>query len=116
MFNDTVVNSLLSILDSSSVDEGFNITNYAETSTDNYASTYGRRDVNRVYFNFTDVMSNIEISCKFSIQTFQVDFYNILDDNGDTLSLKEGTIISCYSKGNLSIGFVQYGEKHEFHR
>lgn len=92
IFNDTIVNSLLSILDSSSVDEGFNITNYAETSTDNYASTYGRRDVNRVYFNFTDVMSNIEISCKFSIQTFQVDFYNILDDNGDTLSLKEGTI------------------------
>ena len=92
IFNDTIVNSLLSIVDSSSIDEGFNLSNYAETSTDNYASTYGRRDVNRVYFNFTDVMSNIEISCKFSIQTFQVDFYNILDDNGDTLSLKEGTI------------------------
>lgn len=91
LFNDTVVEPLLSIIDDDNIADGFNISSYAETSTNNYASTYGRRDVNRIYFNFEDVMTNIDITCKFSIQTFQVDFYNILDENGDTLSLKEGT-------------------------
>ena len=46
-------------------------------------ATYGRRDVNKVAFNLTKVMSSIDITCKFSVQTYDLELYNFLDTNDE---------------------------------
>lgn len=67
---------------------GFVVDSYAN----NYSSlenTYGRRDVNKLSFELENVGSEIEISCKFSVQTFDVKIYNLFDNNGNTLTQRE---------------------------
>lgn len=46
-------------------------------------ATYGRRDVNKVAFNLTKVMSSIDVTCKFSVQTYDLELYNFLDTNDE---------------------------------
>lgn len=48
--------------------------------------TYGRHDVNTVGISLQNVMSSIEMTCKFSVQTYNVNLYNFLDRNGNVLS------------------------------
>lgn len=49
------------------------------------AGNYGRTDINKVEFSFKDVMTSIDMTCKFSVQTYQVDFYGVMDNDGSTL-------------------------------
>lgn len=49
------------------------------------AGNYGRTDVNKVEFSFKNVMTSIDMNCKFSVQTYQIDFYGVMDNDGSTL-------------------------------
>ena len=68
------------------------------TESNERHETYGRTDVNKLSFDMEDIMTNIEISCKFSVQTYNVEFYSVLDkqtsdgvsDRGN-LQLQSGT-------------------------
>lgn len=90
--------SFLSVLDNASFSGGntfFTISNYyASTakSTDSNAelnmrddSSFNRRDVNLLKFDFSDLMSSIYVTCKFSVQTYKLEINHIFDENGDTL-------------------------------
>ena len=59
-------------------------------STDT-TSNFGRIDINKISMNMKNLMSSVEIDCKYSIQTYEVDFYSILDSSGNSLEIKEGT-------------------------
>ena len=59
-------------------------------STDT-TSNFGRMDINKISMNMKNLMSSVEIDCKYSIQTYEVDFYSILDSSGNSLEIKEGT-------------------------
>jgi hypothetical protein len=67
-----------------------NVAKYAEYDGTDGSLVYGRRDVNKVSMSFKEIYSSIEISCKFSIQTYDVNFYYILDNEGDNLELVNG--------------------------
>lgn len=60
-------------------------------SEDNKTSSYGRIDINKISMQMKDVMSSVEIECKYSIQTYEIDVYSILDTEGNNLSIKEGS-------------------------
>ncbi|MBR2391699.1 MAG: hypothetical protein IKB06_04335 [Clostridia bacterium] len=66
-----------------------NVNNFFELFK--YGSYYDRKDVNQVSFELKNVMTNIEIDCKYSIQTYQIDFYNIKHNAENSLYIKEGT-------------------------
>lgn len=58
---------------------------------DDKTSSYGRIDINKISMQMKDVMSSVEIECKYSIQTYEIDVYSILDTEGNNLSIKEGS-------------------------
>ena len=56
-----------------------------------YGTYYDKVDINQVSFQLKNVMSNIEIDCKYSVQTYEIDFYNIKHNAENSLYIKEGT-------------------------
>ena len=50
-----------------------------------------RLDINRFILDLQNVSSSIEISCKFSIQTFDVNLYNVIDEYGNSLTQRENS-------------------------
>ena len=56
-----------------------------------YGSQYDRIDINMLSFDFDKVMTNIDVTCKFSVQTFSLEFYGVLDDNGNTMKPVAGS-------------------------
>ena len=44
-----------------------------------------RTNVNAVNFELDNIMSSINISCKFSVQTYQVNLYSVANQDGDAL-------------------------------
>ena len=56
-----------------------------------YGTYYNKDDINQVSFQLKNVMSNIEIDCKYSVQTYEIDFYNIKHNAENALYIKEGT-------------------------
>lgn len=79
-----------SLLDQDSFTTGsyrfMQIYDFAENGT----NSFDRIDVNKISMNMTNVMSNIEIDCKYSVQTYEIDVWTILDSEGNRLSIKEG--------------------------
>ena len=57
---------------------------YLTAPSQTYAQN-NRIDYNQISFDLQNVMTDIEITCKFSIQTFDVNVYNILDTETDNL-------------------------------
>lgn len=51
-----------------------------------YGEYYGRRDVNKVVFKTNDLLTNMYITCKYSVQTYQLNVHHVFDSNGDTLT------------------------------
>jgi len=47
----------------------------------------GRIDVNNAYMQFRDIMTNFEVDCKFAVQTYDLEVYNIFDPLG--LNIKQ---------------------------
>ena len=76
--------SQLSILDDDSFEDTFfRIYPYG---------TYNERlDIQKVELKLSDVMTNVEVTARFSVQTFDIQFYNILDDNGNNIQIKNGS-------------------------
>ena len=56
-----------------------------------YGTYYDKEDINQVSFQLKNVMSSIEIDCKYSVQTYEIDFYNIKHNAENALYIKEGT-------------------------
>ncbi|MBQ4542160.1 MAG: hypothetical protein IJA23_04850, partial [Clostridia bacterium] len=48
-------------------------------------TAFNRRDVNMLRFNFTDLLSSVYVTCKFSVQTYDLKVNHLFDENGDTL-------------------------------
>lgn len=48
-------------------------------------SLFNRRDVNLLKFDFSDLMSSVYVTCKFSVQTYNLQINHIFDEKGDTL-------------------------------
>ncbi|MBQ8425185.1 MAG: hypothetical protein IJX17_04120, partial [Clostridia bacterium] len=63
------------------------VTRYKDEPAD---SDDGRVDINRAYMQFADLMTDIEVECKFSVQTFEVEIYNVFDPMSNTMLSKEG--------------------------
>ncbi len=61
-----------------------------------------RLDINRMNILMQNVKSDIEVTCKFSIQTFDIDFYNVYDNNG--LSLASSGLVESeeYTVGSFT--------------
>ncbi len=78
--------SKLSIVDINAFDE--NSANAGFMKIDPYCDVeeLDRLDINPIHFLMEKVKSSIDITCKFSIQTFDVDFYNVYDNNGFSLA------------------------------
>lgn len=89
--NGTTGYEKLSLIDQTSFTSGtYYFMKIFDYSTDT-TSNFGRIDINKVQMNMSNLMSSVEIDCKYSIQTYEVDFYSILDSNGNSLEIKEGT-------------------------
>ena len=83
--NDNI--SKFSLLDSQSFANVYGTTNsfvriydYLLTASEfaNSNNTYGRWDTNKLSLQMRNVMTDIKIDCKFSVQTYEVGFYSIL--------------------------------------
>ena len=57
------------------------VTGSIDVANNQKDATYGRNDVNKIAFNMVDVMSSIDITCRFSVQTYNVELYHFLDDD-----------------------------------
>lgn len=80
-----------SLLDNSSFESGeYKFMKVYDNENDK-TSSYGRIDINKISMQMKDVMSSVEIECKYSIQTYEIDIYSILDTEGNNLSIKEGS-------------------------
>lgn len=75
------------------------ILGYADTAK---VENFGRKDINKLQINLSDVKSNIEINCKFSVQTYEVQMYNFLDSNGNNLAKKGDIYTTIYSEEEFS--------------
>ncbi len=60
-----------------------------------YGEYYDRRDINMLRFEMDDLQSSITVSCKYSIQTYQLNVHHLFDDNGNTL-IQSATDRSSY--------------------
>lgn len=58
---------------------------------DDKNGTYGRWDTNKISINMENLMTSMDITCKFSVQTYDLKFYSILDAEGYRLNLQAGT-------------------------
>ncbi|MBQ8452141.1 MAG: InlB B-repeat-containing protein [Clostridia bacterium] len=83
---DSITNRLtdsLSVLDKNSFDISngfFKVLRYLFASDGNYD---GRIDVSKTTMNLTDLMSDIEVTCYYSIQTYHVVLDSLLNDDGE---------------------------------
>lgn len=48
-------------------------------------TSFDRRDVNMLSFNFNDLMTSVYVTCKFSVQTYDLEVHHLFDEKGDTL-------------------------------
>lgn len=51
----------------------------------------GRIDMNYFVFDLDDVMTSMDITCKFSVQTYKLEIYNVFDTKGNTFESISGT-------------------------
>lgn len=77
--------NILSVLDKynlsrSATGSGFYIYEY------NKGSCHGRLDINPINIDLTNVMTSIKFTCKYSIQTYNVQIYNVVGDTALVLS------------------------------
>lgn len=89
--------SQLSLLDADVFsDYLFRVFEYSDGSGDSANfddknGTYGRWDTNKISINMENLMTSMDITCKFSVQTYDLKFYSILDAEGYRLNLQAGT-------------------------
>ena len=95
--NALALRSYLSILDNDSFtskivgsnqNEGlFTITKYGQNPdrSGNPDSKYGRRDINMLSFDLDDLISSAQVTCFYSVQTYNLTINHIFDESGDTL-------------------------------
>ncbi len=99
---DKLSNARLSLLSREELNKFiFSVSEYA---TNPSSQTKNRRDINKVTFNLENMSSNIEITCKFSVQTFNFDIYNLFDSNDDNLT----------QRGNSNVYDTIYRNMDEF--
>ncbi len=64
------------------------VLNFNELTTINFdtirEADEGRIDSNYVVMNLGNVMTNVDITCKFSVQTYKLEVYNVFDTKGNT--------------------------------
>ena len=77
--------SQLSLLDSNSFEDVF-IKIYP------YSTYNDRLDIQKVELNLMDVMTNVEVTARFSVQTYNIKLYNILDDNGNNIKIMNESV------------------------
>lgn len=91
----------LSIIDAESFDDFiFKMFKYADKTNNNeYNKLYhdDRVDMNKVYLSMDKIMSNIDITCKFSVQTYDVNFYSMLDPVQNNMKHLDNTVKSYES-------------------
>lgn len=80
----------LSLIDRSISNEFIRIYEYFTGLTEQTAIS-SRVDYNKLQLNLNDIMSDIEIECTYSVQTFDVNVYNIIDTEKDNLIKMGGT-------------------------
>ncbi len=71
---------------------------------DDMNGTYGRLDTNKISINMENLMTNMDITCRFSVQTYDLKFYSVLDTEAYRLSLQAGTT------NKYETGFNTYDE------
>ena len=85
--------SYLSVLSHVSFKEGLTLFDISDYGTDAGGSNvlamrdgtpFNRRDVNMLRFNFTDLLTSVYVTCKFSVQTYDLKVHHLFDENGDT--------------------------------
>lgn len=50
-----------------------------------YIKMKNRTNINAINFELDNIMSSVDIKCKFSVQTYQVNLYSIANQDGDAL-------------------------------
>lgn len=78
---------------------------YSYTTTTSEFS--GRTDYNKATLKLTNLMCDLNITCKFSVQTFKVEVYNVEVDEQPTL-IENGTYAGCYSTNFQTLTSMQY--------
>ncbi len=95
----------------------FDISDYGtDTGGDNVltmrdGTPFNRRDVNRLRFNFTDLMTSVYVTCKFSVQTYDLKVHHLFDENGDTLIQSTSNRASYTSQYNEILDGEHYESK-----
>lgn len=60
------------------------------------------QDVNKIVLNFTNVKSSIDVECNFSVQTFDLNFYNLVDMENNQLVKKSASSNTYTSKYEIT--------------
>ena len=82
----------------SSQEQRYNVLTAYDYATE--GDTYFNRiDVNKISFDFTNVMTHVDVTFKISVQTYNVAFYGVMDDNGNTVKPVAG------ATNTFSVGF-----------
>lgn len=77
-------------------------------------SKYIIQDVNKVMMNFPNIKTSLDIECQFSVQTFGINFYNILDEEGNTITVQAGKSNVYDTNYENEEEFKQAYENNEF--
>ncbi|MBP3581969.1 MAG: hypothetical protein J6J33_04390, partial [Clostridia bacterium] len=72
------------------------------------------QDVNKVVMNFPNIKTSVDIECQFSVQTFGINFYNILDEEGNTITVQAGKSNVYDTNYENEEEFKQAYENNEF--
>lgn len=93
-------------------DEFFFIYPYDKYGSQGNESDY-RRDVNMVSFVFDNLLTNVYVTYKYSIQTYQLNVHHLFDENGDTLIQSSNPSIYTTQYTDM-IAETQYETKNSF--
>ncbi len=77
-------------------------------------SKYIIQDINKVVMNFPNIKTSVDIECQFSVQTFGINFYNILDEEGNTITVQAGKSNVYDTNYENEEEFKQAYENNEF--
>lgn len=94
---------IFSILDKSSIgkgESGFRLYKFSQYSSAGGINILGARvDINAITLKLEDVMTSLSISCKFSVQTYEVRVYNVI--GSESLGNDEIVKTNFYTKEDM---------------